>query len=143
VRDELKRLLLDCASKKSGLAEILGVDQTNVSRMLPDNDAPPQGISYGVAMRVAALRGISLEKLLKVEPRDIDFPNIENRLAREAARLAMYDGLPRHEIERRIQDAKSLKGSAKLDNWFALLTTDPGAHPAAKPALKKRGRKKS
>lgn len=119
VRRALRPYVTRCSGRVSGLARLMGVDQSGFSRFLRGE----QGTSWSVAARAAALLGRRVDELLEITPDDLDFPSIKDELARAAARLALLDGVPRAQIESRYHDAPmaALSGM-NLDDWHRKLS---------------------
>lgn len=145
VRRALEPYISRCSGKLSGLATLMGVEQSGFNRFMNRK----QGTSWTVATRAAAMLGRRVDELLQITPEDLDFPDITDELARAAARLALLDGVPRAQIESRYRDApiKGLRG-INLDDWHRKLSggldpeTESPAHPRTdRPRALKRPRK--
>lgn len=119
VRRALKPFELKCRGKTSGLARLMGVDQSGFSRFMKGQ----QGTSWAVAVRAAALLGTGIDRLLEITPENLAFPGIQDPLALAAARLALLDGVPRAQIESRYRDAPMVGlGGMNLDDWYQKLS---------------------
>lgn len=138
VRQALAPFKDKCSGGGRALATMMGVDQSGFGRFLRGE----QGTSWAVAMRAAAMLGLSVSELLGITPADLDFPNIDG-LAKLAARLALLDGVPRAQIESRYKESamKGLEGM-RLDDWHRKLTgeIEHETLAPAKPSLRKKGR---
>lgn len=119
VRRALKPFEAQCRSKGSGLATLMGVDQSGFGRFMRGE----QGTSWSVATRAAALLGVRIDELLEITPEDLAFPSIPDELAQAAARLALLDEVPRAQIESRFRNGSMMGlGGMKLDDWYQRLS---------------------
>jgi plasmid maintenance system antidote protein VapI len=135
VRKALREWVDKCSGKRSGLAALMGVDQSGFGRFLDGK----QGTSWAVALRAAALMGVSVNELLEIRAEDLRFPSMkDDPIAEAAARLALLDGVPRAQIESRYRDAMKGLAGMRVNDWHQKLTggVDPEKLAPAKPKLK-------
>lgn len=142
LRDALNKYISRCSGGASALAELMNVDQSGFGRFLNGK----QGSSWGVAFRAAAMMGMTVDELFGAAKEDLAFAEIDDEMAKEAARLALIDGVPRAQITARYQGAVARGRSGfKVNDWYGLLSgpLDPDKLSKADPDPKKPRQKKS
>lgn len=141
LRERLQPYLSKVSGGARGLARLMNVDQSGFGRFLRGE----QGSSWGVAFRAAAMMGLTVNELFRATPADLEFGGIDDESAREAARLALLDGVPRAQIEARYQGARGGLKGFKVNDWYAQLSgsLNPDKAVKAQPDPKKPRQKKS
>jgi len=112
-----EELLPHCAHKLSGLAHMLGVDPSTMSKFMGER----QGASLGVAMRVAFILNYEPTDMLGV-PVPHGIAHHGNKKIQVAARAAALQGAPAARLRVATIEESSFDGEPGIDDYFERFT---------------------